>query len=317
MEEELSSAWDKMWSKLNDWLDVLVTNIPNMIIAAIVFILALVLSRYLEKLVYRLLHRTKLQATMKNLIARFVSIAVILVGLFLVLGILNLSKALNTILAGAGVAGLAVGLALQGALANTYSGIVLSFIDTLKIGDWIETNDLTGEVVDISLRAMTLKQVDNNLVVIPNKLVVDNPIKNFSLTSQSRVILTCGVAYDSDLEFVQKLVKETITTSIDAVENKDDVIFFFTEFADSSINFEARFWINSTNALEIMKAKGKAIIAIKKAFDKNDINIPFPIRTLDFSNTLSIHQNNRNVNESSENTSANGTLESQKSSNFE
>jgi small conductance mechanosensitive channel len=282
MKIELADAWNKMASRLESWLNNIIINLPNIIIAIIVFTIVIFLSKYISRLTLKLLNKSSLQKSMKNVIAKLISVLVILAGLFLVLGILDLSKTLNTILAGAGVAGLAVGLALQGALSNTFSGIVLSYIKQIKFGDWIESNDFEGEVVDIDLRAVTIRQPDNNLVYLPNKLVLENPIKNFSSTAQSRVILTCGVGYSSDLEFVRDLVKETISSNFDPVENKDDVIFLYSEFGDSSINFETRFWIDSTSALEVAKAKTEAMIYIKKAFDENNINIPFPIRTLDF-----------------------------------
>ncbi|RKN78717.1 mechanosensitive ion channel family protein [Ulvibacterium marinum] len=288
MEVQFTNAWQKMIEKLQSWLDSLVVNIPNIIIAIIVFIVALVAAKYIRKLALRLLERTKLQHSMKNLISKIVSMIVVLMGLFLILGILDLGKALNTILAGAGVVGLAVGLALQGALANTYAGIVLSYIKHIKFGDWIETSDFEGEVINIDLRAVTLKQPDNNLVYIPNKLVVESPIKNFSTTAQSRVILECGVGYESDLRAVRELVVQTISSSFEAVSNKEDVIFLYKEFGDNSINFETRFWINSTSAIEVARAKTKAIIEIKEAFDKNGINIPFPIRTLHFPEKVSV-----------------------------
>lgn len=270
-----------MWNKLDGWFNSFIVNLPNIILAIVVFAISLLLSRYIKKLTLKILGKSSLQQSMKRVIAKIVAILVVLLGLFLVLGILNLSKTLNAILAGAGVAGLAVGLALQGALANTYSGIVLSYVKYIKFGDWIETNDYEGEVVDIDLRAVTIKQVDNNLVYIPNKMVVENPIKNYSTTAQSRVILECGVAYDSDLNQVRELVKKTIADNFDVVENKEDVLFLYREFGDSSINFETRFWIDSTSALEVAKAKTEAMILIKQAFDKNGIEIPFPIRTLD------------------------------------
>lgn len=288
MKEKFSEAWTKMIEKLNNWFDALILNLPNIIIAIVVFTLAVIISRYISQGVARLLDRTKLQASMKSLLSKIASIAIVLLGLFLVLGILNLSKALNTVLAGAGVVGLAVGLALQGALANTYSGIVLSYIKHIKFGDWIESNGFEGEVIDLDLRSVTLKQPDNNLVFLPNKLVVENPIKNYSTTAQSRVILGCGVGYESDLTFVRDLVKKTILENFQSIEQKDDIIFLYQEFGDSSINFETRFWIKSTSALEVARAKTDAMIAVKKAFDENGINIPFPIRTLDFPQQLKI-----------------------------
>lgn len=288
MTNQFTNAWSKMTNKLDTWFDAFILSLPNLIIAILVFAIALILSRYISRIIDRILAKTKLQPSMKNLLSKLAAIVVVLLGLFLVLGILNLSKALNTILAGAGVVGLAVGLALQGALANTYSGIVLSFIKHVKFGDWIESNGFEGEVVDLDLRSVTLKQPDNNLVYLPNRLVVENPIKNYSTTAQSRVILTCGVGYSSDLEFVRKLVKKTILEKFASVENKEDIIFLYQEFGDSSINFETRFWINSTSALEVAKAKTEAMISIKQAFDKNEINIPFPIRTLNFPEHLQI-----------------------------
>ncbi len=288
MELKLEDAWRKMIERLESWVDNLVVNLPNLFIAIVVFIIVLFLSKYVSRLVLKLLGKSSLQNSMKNIIAKLVSVLVICGGLFLILGILDLSKTLNTVLAGAGVAGLAVGLALQGALSNTYSGIVLSYIKQIQFGDWIESNDYEGEVVDLDLRAVTIKQPDNNLVYIPNKLVLENPIKNYSTTAQSRVILDCGVAYDSDLTFVKDLVRKTIVSSFDAVKKKDEVIFLYTAFADSSINFETRFWIESTSALEVAKAKTEAMIAIKKAFDQQGVNIPFPIRTLDIPKSISI-----------------------------
>lgn len=285
---KLNDAWDKMLTRLNGWFDQFIVNLPNIVIAIVVFIVVVIASKYLSRLSLKILSKSSLQKSMKNVIAKLISVFIILIGLFLVLGILDLSKTLNTILAGAGVAGLAVGLALQGALSNTFSGIVLSYIKQIKFGDWIESNNFEGEVVDIDLRAVTIRQPDNNLVYLPNKLVLENPIKNFSSTSQSRVILHCGVGYSSDLEFVRDLVQKTIFESFEPVASPEEVIFLYKEFGDSSINFETRFWIDSTSALEVAKAKTEAMIFIKKAFDKNNINIPFPIRTLDFPKSFTI-----------------------------
>lgn len=291
MNFNIEKAWNEMIERMESWVNQLIINLPNIVLAILVFTIVLLLSKYISRLTLKLLEKSSLQRSMKHLIAKLISVLVILAGLFLVLGILDLSKTLNTVLAGAGVAGLAVGLALQGALANTYSGIVLSYIKQIKFGDWIQSNDFSGEVVNIDLRAVTIKEIDNNLVYIPNKLVLEKPIKNFSSTAQSRVILRCGVGYASNLEFVRKLVIRTIVENFKPVESKEDVIFLYTEFGDSSINFETRFWINSTSGLEVLKAKTEAIIAIKKAFDKNDINIPFPIRTLDFPKKVNIDMN--------------------------
>ncbi|MCR9013567.1 mechanosensitive ion channel family protein [Aquiflexum gelatinilyticum] len=282
MDFRFANALKKMMDRLASWMNSLIVSLPNIIIAILVFLIVLFLSKYLSRIVLKLLKNSSLQASMKHLISKLVSVLVVFFGMFLILGILDLSKTLNTILAGAGVAGLAIGLALQGAISNTYSGIILSYIDQIKFGDWIQSNDYEGEVVDINLRTVTIKQRDNNLVYLPNKLVLENPIRNFSTTPKTRIIVDCGIAYSSDLEFVKKLVKQTVSQAFKEFNSEEEVIFIYKEFGESSINFETRFWVESKSALQVAIAKSKAIIAIKAAFDKNNINIPFPIRTLDF-----------------------------------
>ena len=205
----------------------------------------------------------------------------VLIGFFIALGIMDLDKVLTSVLAGAGVVGLAIGLALQGTLNNTFSGVILSFMPKLQLGDWVESNDYSGIVEDITLRNVTIRQADNNYVIIPNANIVDSPFKNWSQTNRSRVFLSCGVGYESDLEAVKKLTIETLTNEFEQQSN-EDIEFFYEGFGDSSINFVARFWAPVTKRKDMLVAQDRAIIAIKKAFDAHDINIPFPIRTLDF-----------------------------------
>lgn len=282
MNKKLNEAWSNMLDKLDVWLNDIVAAIPNFILAVVVFVFVLYLSKYIDKLVSKILSKSNLQASMKHLISKLISAVIVLLGLFLVLGTLQLETVLKTALAGAGVVGLAIGLALQGALSNFYSGVVLSYVHFVKFGDWVESNGFSGEVVNIDLRSVTLKQIDNNLVYLPNKMVVENPIKNYSSTSKSRVILECGVHYDSDLKLVKNLVIDTLFKMSNVMKSKEDVLFLYKEFADSSINFETRFWIDSSSPLEVLKSKSDAMTAIKAVFDDNGINIPFPIRTLDF-----------------------------------
>ncbi|WP_452220817.1 mechanosensitive ion channel family protein [Lacinutrix salivirga] len=287
MKSQLSEAYNLLIDKLESWLNAIITNIPNLLLAILVLVAAYFIAKYVNKFVSRLVAKKVDQNSITNMIGRLSAVIVVLAGLFLALGILNLGKTLTSLLAGAGVAGLAIGLALQGTLSNTFAGIVLSFRKKIQIGHWVETNGFSGEVIDINLKDFTLKEADNNMVVIPNKLILENPLKNYTLTTKMRVFLECGVGYESDLEKVEQLTKETICNTFDQIEKPEDVEFYFTEYGGSSINYLCRFWIDAENALEKLRAKSKAIIEIKKAYDKENINIPFPIRTLQFDNKLS------------------------------
>ena len=93
--------------------------------------------------------------------------------------------------------------------------------------------------------------------------------------------LTCGVSYGDDLQLVRDVALRAIEEAVDYNKEKP-VELFYTEFGNSSINFTLRFWLNNTAQKAYLQAQSEAIMALKKAFDENDITIPFPIRTLDF-----------------------------------
>lgn len=288
MREQFNIALENLIDKLIGWFNAIIENIPNFILAVLVMVASYFAAKYISRLVKKLVSNRIEQDSIKNALARVVAVLVVMLGLFIALGVLNLGKALTSLLAGAGVVGLAIGLALQGTIANTFAGLVLSFRKKIQIGNWVETTGFSGEVIDINLKDFTLKEADNNIVIIPNKTILDNPLKNYSLTTKMRIFLECGVGYESDLEKVQQITKEVIARSFDQIKSPDDVEFYYTEFGDSSINYLCRFWIDADSMLEKMRAKTKAIIEVKKAYDAEGINIPFPIRTLQFGNKLDV-----------------------------
>lgn len=291
MEEKfnIQKAIGGIWDKMDSWLGSIILNLPNFILAVVVFIIFVIIAKYVAKIINRILLKKRSQDSVRQITTKVVRIVVIAIGFFVALGLLNLDKVLTSVLAGAGVLGLAIGLALQGTLTNTFSGVILSFLDELQIGDWVETNGFAGEVIVINLRNIMIKESDNNYVIIPNSKIIDSPFKNFTRTSRSRVMLNCGVAYSSDLEMVQSLTKETIG-GIFQQRGNEEVEFMYLAFGDSSIDFVVRFWTDVTRNKDILVAKNTAIIALKKAFDQNKVTIPFPIRTIDFTNNLSINK---------------------------
>jgi len=288
MKEELNKSYELILGKLTVWFETIVKNLPNFIIAIIVLIVFYYLSKYTSRFIKKIISKKIKQDSLVHIITRISALFILAVGLFLALGVLNLSKTLETLIGAAGVSGLVIGLALQGTLSNTFAGIVLSFRKSIELGQWVETNGFSGEVVEISLKNFVVKEADNNLVLIPNKSILENPVKNYSLTTKMRVFLECGVGYDSDLELVESLTKQTIANTFSQIKSADEVEFYYTEYGGSSINYLCRFWIDSENALEKLKAKSRAIVEIKKAYDKENIDIPFPIRTLQFDDKLSL-----------------------------
>jgi len=279
---QIEHSTEALASKLQGWWDAFLTNLPNILVALVVMLISYGFSRLIYKITLKTVYTKVEQTAVTRLIARVTAIAVVLLGLFLALNALNLGKSVTGLLTGAGISGIVIGLALQGTLSNTIAGVVLSFRKNIHLGNWIETNSFEGEVIDINLNTLTLKEPDNNVVVLPNKLIIESPFKNYSLTKKMRVSLTCGVAYDSDMALVERLTKETVTTHYNQEALGTAVEFYFTEFADSSINFLTRFWIYGEDGLAKLRAKSEVMKALKNTFDKNGIQIPFPQRTLHF-----------------------------------
>lgn len=267
-------------NKIKVWTNMFIDKTPNIVIAILVFMIGFYFSRFIKKIVIRILEKRDVKPSSRIMLGNLISVLVVITFFMFSLNILDLENMFKTILAGAGVAGLAIGLALQGTLSNTFSGIILSFSKNIRIGHQIETNGYTGVIEDINLRTIKLKTGDGNYVSIPNKLIIDNPMKNYSESKTATVQIACGIGYESDLERVKQLSIETIQEMMNKKNLSTSISFYFTEFADSSINFSIYFTIPSTKISESLYYKSEGIMAIKKCFDINHINIPFPIRTI-------------------------------------
>jgi small conductance mechanosensitive channel len=195
--------------------------------------------------------------------------------------VLGLDKTVTSLLAGAGVLGLALAFAFQDIAGNFMSGILLALRRPFGSADWIETNDFFGVVEDLNLRSTIVRTPQGQLVTIPNSSVLQNPIKNYTKLGKRRVDLSCGVAYGDDLDKVEKVAPSSLN-NLDFIDSERPVDFYFTEFGGSSIDFKLRFWIDFKGQADFLKAQSEAIKALKAAFDQSGITIPFPIRTLDF-----------------------------------
>jgi small conductance mechanosensitive channel len=119
------------------------------------------------------------------------------------------------------------------------------------------------------------------MVIIPNKEITQNPVENFSLLGKRRMDLTIGVSYGEDLEKVKQVTLKAVE-GIPGLSLTDKTTFFYEEFSDSSINFTIRIWAATPEQPDYLRVRSEAIMRIKKAYDENNITIPFPIRTLDF-----------------------------------
>ncbi|MGH8729270.1 MAG: mechanosensitive ion channel family protein, partial [Burkholderiales bacterium] len=197
----------------------------------------------------------------------------------------GLDKTVTSLLAGAGIIGLALGLAFQDIGANLLSGIYMSIERPFRAGHLIKSNDYFGTVERITLRQTEILTPEGQLVLIPNKKIFENPIVNYSTFGRRRVDIAVGVSYSTDLDQAKEIAIGELR-GLPARDPSRDVELYYEEFGESSINLVARFWISFDRQPDFLRARSDAIEALKRAFDANEITIPFPIRTIEFSNPL-------------------------------
>lgn len=266
--------------KLTGWLDQLIAMLPNIIAALVVLVLFWIAAKVAKQLLESAVNRMAHNPQVAIITSRVAYIAVLAGGLMVALGILQLEKTVTSLLAGAGIVGLAIGFACQDLAANLMSGFLLATSEPLNNGDLIKTGGFYGTVEKVHLRYSIIRTFEGQLVRIPNRQIFENSLVNYTKPGERRVDFTVGVSYGDDLEKARDIAVEAVT-EVEERDTERDVEVYYTEFGDSSVNFSLRFWIEYPGQ-DYLKARSDAIVQVKKAFDENGITIPFPIRTLDF-----------------------------------
>jgi len=272
----LLNSYDLLLTKLTSWINSAVTLLPNIVVAFVVFF---IFTR-IAKVAYYGTHRGCEQVTksknLQHLAGMLIKIIVLIVGFSVTMSVLGLDKAVNSMLAGAGILGLAVGFAFQDFFANMLAGVLVSLESPFDVGDSIEVAGQRGTVRKINFRTTEIRLPEGPLLLLPNKELMQNKLINHSSQGLYRVTVSVGVSYDDDLQLVEKLLRIELEKLHKAKSKTVDI--YFTRFGDSSIDVLGRFWIKYQRHADIRKHRSTAIVAIKAAFDAAGVTIPYPIR---------------------------------------
>jgi len=176
-------------------------------------------------------------------------------------------------------AGFGIGFAMQDLIMNFMAGVLILLNRQFTIGDYIQVNDTIGQVQEIQSRSTVLKALDGTKVIVPNADLFTNQVTSYTSNPFRRIEIGVGVEYRTDLGHASQVILEALR-SHNLVVLEPAPAILIDEFADSSINFLIRFWVDSHS--NWMKTKSEVIHLVKKSFDAEGIGIPFPIRTLAF-----------------------------------
>lgn len=255
---------------LHTILNYALTYGGRLLIAAIVLIVGFWLTGVVLTKLKKGKLADKLEDTVESFVFNFINIALKAIIIITAIGILGVPMAsVITVLA---TAGAAVGLALQGSLSNLAGGIMLVVFKPFRVGDYIESQGVSGSVEEITIMYTVLNTPDNKVVSLPNGALMNSTITNYSKKDLRRVDLTFSVSYDSDIDRVRDILN-SIASAHPLVLKDPAAAVVFTKQGDSALEFAVRAWAKNGDYWTVYFDINEAV---KKAFDKMGIEIPYP-----------------------------------------
>jgi small-conductance mechanosensitive channel len=246
----------------------------------IAFVVVYVLGRAaVMPLADRAMDRRGLESNAKKPLRKVLFFIILFVALgaaFAASGRGNILTSLATV---AAAATLAIGFAMQNVIANFVAGVFIFVEKPFKIGDWIQFDGNDGVVEDISLRVTRVRTFDNELLTVPNSQLTDNVVKNPVDADKLRLKFLFGIGYDDDIEKATDIIMEEAEAH-DGIMNDPGPSVRLTELGDSSVGLQSRIWIANPSRADFVKTRGEYVTAVKRRFDEEDIDIPYPTRTL-------------------------------------
>ena len=256
--------------------ELLLSYAVNIVAAIAIVIIGMIVARIVSNTVNRLLLARKIDATVADFLSALVRYGIIAFTLIAALGRVGVQTA--SVIAVLGAAGLAVGLALQGSLSNLAAGVLLVMFRPFRAGEYVDLGGVAGTVLNVQIFSTTMRTVDGKIVVIPNGKIIAGNIINFSREPVRRNEFIIGVAYDSDIDQVKKILTDIIQSE-DRILKDREMTVRLNELGASSINFVVRVWSNSS---DLQSVYWDVLERIKREFDANGISFPYPQMDVNF-----------------------------------
>ena len=255
---------------LNKAPELVATYGLKILLAIVVFFIGKMIAKSLANLISKAMSAKGVDPTVANFVRSICYYAMFTMVVIAALGQLGVQTA--SFVAIIGAAGLAVGFALQGSLANFAAGVLLIMFRPFKAGDFVEAGGASGVVKEVSIFTTTMTSGDNKTIIIANGSVLGGNIVNYSTQPERRIDLVIGVGYGANLDQVRKELISVVEADERVLKDKD-VTIGVAELADSSVNFVCRPWVKTSDYWPTHFA---LLENIKKRFDEVGIEIPFP-----------------------------------------
>ena len=268
---------DELWNlqeHANKALELIWTALPNFLWAIFLLISGTYVIRFINKMVNKFFLKKDYDLALETFLQSFISIALKIV--LFVLVITQLGVQTTSLVAVLASAGLAIGLALQGSLANFAGGVLILLFKPFKVGDWISAQSVDGTVKEISIFTTKLSTFGNQIAIIPNGQLSNNTIINYNALDTRRDKIDVGIGYSSNIKKAKEILL-AICNERDTILKEPAPEVYVGELADSSVNLTLRFWVNNP---DFWAAHFHVMEEIKYRFDAAGIEIPFPQRVV-------------------------------------
>lgn len=272
--EQVTNLMDpeKSAQLLEHGIEVLMQYGPKLLAAIAIFLIGKMIAKWGRRLVSRVMTKGDVDPLIIGFTSSIVYIGMMVFVVMAALGQIGIQT--TSFIAILGAAGLAIGLALQGSLANFAAGFLLIIFRPFKVGDVVEAAGVTGKVEVIQIFTTTLKTPDNKTIIIPNAKLSGDNIINYSTQENRRVDMTVGVSYDADLKQVRTILEDIVSKDERILKDPAHQIVV-GELADNSVNFFVRVWVKSADYWDVYFDANETV---KLRLDNAGIGIPYPQR---------------------------------------
>lgn len=245
----------------------------KLVIALVIILVGFWVTKRVVKLIRKLMEKRNVDNTLRPFIGS--SINFLMRAMVLIIAFSTMGVEMTSIIAVLGSVGIAIGLALQGSLANFAGGILVLTLKPFKVGDFIEAQGVMGTVNEISIISTTITTLDFKTVYIPNGPLAGGTITNMTKKEARRVDLTFGIGYGDDIDKARGIINE-LAVNYDKILNEPAPPFIqVVNLGDSSVDFTVRLWAHKDHYWDVYFYM---IEAVKKQFDHQGVTIPFPQR---------------------------------------
>jgi small-conductance mechanosensitive channel len=261
-----------------------VQMLPQLLIAVLILFLTWLVAKSAVRIADRITKHTHIREDLKQLLDTLVRLAIWVVGIVIAMTVAIPSFTPASAFAGLGVGALAIGFAFQDIFENFLAGVLIMLREKMRINDLIECEGIMGRVERITLRETHVRQLSNELTIVPNSKLFKNPVKILTDDVVRRDEIIVGVAYDVDLEEAQRVIHDAVE-QLETINHDKPVLVVAREFGASSIDFLVQWWAPAVPR-DMRLTRSEVVMAVKKALDEAKIEIPFPYVTNTFKEPL-------------------------------